>query len=162
MIDILGNIAGLPPIRTHEICTLSSQLTPAALDDEVVASWGKQGVSGDVSAFWAAAREAYLFTDFEYRQWGLHLMSPGDSRKRTEYERGVNPERYRDGDVVLGEFLGDQELLVVAPLESGERRILIALPLDPREGWYGVAPSLVEFLERFLSARGDKFWERKS
>ncbi len=60
---------------------------------------------------------------------------------------------------MLGEFLGEQELLIVAPSETGRRRILIALPLDSRAGWLGVAQDLGEFLERYVVHAGGKYWE---
>jgi hypothetical protein len=61
---------------------------------------------------------------------------------------------------VLGEFLGDQELLVLAPSETGRRRILIALPLDSRADWLGAAQDLGEFLERYFDHASAKYWER--
>jgi hypothetical protein len=62
---------------------------------------------------------------------------------------------------VLGQFLGDQELLVLAPSETARRRVLIALPLDSRADWFGAAPSLGSFLAKYFDAVGDKYWERR-
>jgi hypothetical protein len=56
--------------------------------------------------------------------------------------------------------LGDQELVVLAPSESGTRRVLIALPLDHRADWFAAASSLDEFLEKYFAAVGEKYWER--
>ena len=67
----------------------------------------------------------------------------------------------RPDDIVLGEFLGDQELLVLAPSETGRRRVLIALPLDSRADWLGAAPDVGEFLGRYFDSAGDKYWERR-
>jgi hypothetical protein len=67
----------------------------------------------------------------------------------------------RQDDIVLGEFLGDQELLVLAPSETGRRRILIALPLDGRSDWYGAAHDLPQFLEWYFDHGGEKYWERE-
>jgi len=61
--------------------------------------------------------------------------------------------------VVIGEFLGDLELLVMAPSETGERRVLVALPLDDRDDWYSAAPNLARFLARYLGSHGSKYWE---
>jgi hypothetical protein len=60
---------------------------------------------------------------------------------------------------VLGEFLGDSELLVSAPSEAAERRYLIALPLDFPERLYAIGASLAEALDRYLASEGEKFWE---
>lgn len=65
-------------------------------------------------------------------------------------------------DIVLGEFLGDSELLVFSPSATGDRRYLIALPLDPRDDWFSAGKSVVEVLERLRDADGDKYWERSS
>jgi hypothetical protein len=63
---------------------------------------------------------------------------------------------------VIGEFLGDLDLLVLAPGERGDRRVLVALPLDPRADWYGVGASLGDFLVAYADADGDKWWERSA
>jgi hypothetical protein len=55
---------------------------------------------------------------------------------------------------VIGEFLGDLALLVLAPSEPGDRRVLVALPLDDRHDWYPVASSLAQFLENYLQLDG--------
>lgn len=63
---------------------------------------------------------------------------------------------------MLGEFLGDAELLVYAPSEEGGRRYLIALPLDPRNDWYPAGASVAEVLEQLLNTGGEKHWEQAS
>ena len=74
----------------------------------------------------------------------------------------VRPSDFRERDVVIGTFLGDQELLVISPSESGRCQILIALPLDARSDWFDAAENLGVFLEMYFEAAGDKFWERAS
>ncbi|MGH2557157.1 MAG: hypothetical protein ACRDHO_15805 [Actinomycetota bacterium] len=76
-------------------------------------------------------------------------------------ERETRPSDLKSDDVVLGEFLGDLDLLVLAPSEVGQRRILIALPLDNRAEWFGVGSTLGEFLARYFHGMGDKYWERQ-
>ena len=106
------------------------------------------------------SRESWLFEDAEYGQWGLHLCSPGGCAVRTEAERVDRPSDLRVDDVVLGEFLGDSELLIHAPSEASDRRYLIGLPLDAREEWSPAGSTAVEVLERLLEAGGEKYWER--
>ena len=65
----------------------------------------------------------------------------------------------RTDDVIIGEFLGDSDLLVFAPSEVNSRKILVALPLDPRIDWDGVGGSIEEFLDMYQARGGDKFWE---
>lgn len=141
--------------------TLRSSLAEPAASREIALSWGPREIPADAHALWAHAREARLCEDVNYGQWGLHLFDPKASAIRTERERVSRPSEILDDDIVVGEFLGDQELLVLAPSEQGTRRVLIELPLDPRHEWFGAARGLAEFLDAYFDARGDKFWERR-
>jgi hypothetical protein len=116
-------------------------------------------VSPEAAALWAATGEAWLFRDVQYGQWGLHLLPPDEGARVTARERSQRPSEARPDDVVVGEFLGDLELVVLAPSEAGDRRVLVALPLDKRDEWSGAGPSLADFLDRYYAAEGAKFWE---
>ncbi|HEX6468966.1 MAG TPA: hypothetical protein VF069_07690 [Streptosporangiaceae bacterium] len=108
---------------------------------------------------WVECREAELFRDVEYGQWGLRILSPSKSAKRTVEEAFERPEDIRSDDVVIGEFLGDQELLILSPSEQGNRAVLVSLPLDPRNEWHAVGSSLEAFFVQYLKSQGEKFWE---
>ena len=146
-----------PPDRNSNPFKLGSTLEPAATASEVEQAW-PDGVIARLIELWGVVREARLFVDVDYGQWGLAVLSPADSAARTARERSARPNDIQPGDVVVGEFLGDQELLVVA--EDG--RVLIALPLDDRSDWYVAAPDLGEFLDAYWRHGGDKFWERSA
>lgn len=137
------------------VSAVDDQVDPA----EVAEAWPHHQLPTEASELWAECHTARLFEDAEYGQWGLMLLSARASRERSSGERSARPSDFQPDDVVLGEFLGDQELLVLAPSESGERRVLIALPLDNRSEWYGVAESLAQFLEQYFEHAGDKYWE---
>jgi hypothetical protein len=139
---------------------LVSTLDGPARANEVGVAWRGHGLPCDALDLWAACRQARLFEDVDYGQWGLALPAPSASATRTAQEHAARPAELRPDDIVLGEFLGDQELLVLAPSETGRRRILIARPLDRRADWLGVAQDLAEFLERYFDHAGDKDWER--
>ncbi len=140
---------------------VASAVSPAATAQEIASSWPGRALPADASQLWLAARSSRLFEDIDYGQWGLVLLDPQASRERTDTELSARPADFRRDDVVVGEFLGDQELLVLAPSENATRRVLIALPLDPRDDWYGAAKELSEFLGRYFDASGSKFWERR-
>lgn len=91
----------------------------------------------------------------EYGQWGLHLLSPADSARGTRQEMADRPNDYRPGDVVIGQFLGDQELLVLA---AETPAVLGALPLYPRPDWTLVG-WFDDFLHQYFEAEGAKYWE---
>ncbi len=109
----------------------------------------------EIDELWHATGGARLFEDPDYGQWGLVLLSAEASRDRTEVEFEARPADMAQGDIVIGEFVGDQELLVY----SSDAGVLVALPLDDRSDWFRAAPTLAEFLERYTAAQGEKFWE---
>jgi hypothetical protein len=105
--------------------------------------------------FWRVAGNARLFVDSDYGQWGLHILSPAESAARSSVERSVRSREVFPDDAIVGEFLGDQELLIVD--RTGQ--VLVALPIDRRSAWPAVAPDIVAFLDRYWRAGGDKYWE---
>jgi len=143
---------------TNPFKLVSTVADPAEMK-EIEAAWAETPAPEDARELWSAAREARLFEDVDYGQWGLVLLSPESSAARTAQERQARPSELRPDDVVVGEFLGDQELVVLAPSETGRRRVLIALPLDGRDDWFPAASSLGEFLEQYFDAVGEKYWE---
>lgn len=156
----LERFRGTPEVRRSDNpFRLLSSVSAAAMPGEVEAAWHPREMPDEVTSMWGAARSARLFVDADHAQWGLVILDPQASRQRTDAERVVRPHDLRDDDIVLGEFLGDQELLVVAPSESGVRRVLVALPLDPRGDWPGAAQDLATFLARYFDGGGNKYWE---
>lgn len=140
---------------------LGCSLSAPATDEEIRAAW-PDGPPAEMAEVWSVSSESRLFEDVDYGQWGLVLLSPAESAKRTAEQRELRPDDYSAEDVVVGEFLGDLELLVLAPSEAGDRGVLVALPLDGRQDWYPVAPDLARFLERYRDQQGSKFWEARS
>jgi len=87
----------------------------------------------------------------------LKLLSPQASRDRTG-EDYLSEDLLPD-DIVIGEFIGDLDLVVLAPSEEGSRRVLIAGEIDTRPKWQGVGSDLAQFLEKYVDASGDKYWK---
>ncbi|WCO67154.1 hypothetical protein PO878_00260 [Iamia majanohamensis] len=113
---------------------------------------------GDLKKFWSAWSSVTLFEDGDYGQWGLHFFSVADSRRTTERERSDRPSDFLSSDLVLAEFLGDLELLVMDRSGTSEK-MLIALPLESRAHWPVVGDSLTDFLNRYVGSLGRKIWE---
>ena len=134
---------------------LACVIEPPAELSEVETAWSGGSVPSDLAELWSLAGGGRLFEDIDHGQWGLRILSPVESAERTSVERSTRPHDYLDGDVVLGEFLGDQDLLVV----TASGGVLIALPLDPRGDWWRPAPDLGDFLKRYVQADGLKYWE---
>lgn len=126
---------------------------------QVEEAWGDHELPPDVVDLWTACGGARLFCDVDYGQWGLVLLSPSASAARTLQEHHDRPSEVRPDDIVLGEFLGDAELLLRAPSETGQRRVLIDLPLCGRTDWFAAAPDIGSFLMRYFDSAGVKYWE---
>lgn len=139
---------------------LACRIDPGASLDDIESSMGGRAAPPDLTELWLASREAWLFEDVDYGQWGLHLLNSSDSAVRTATEHAARPDDLRADDIVLGEFLGDSELLVYAPSEEGPRRYLISLPLDSRDDWYAAGATAAEVFERYAASGGEKYWEQ--
>lgn len=137
---------------------LMSSLSGLALPEEIVRAWPSFALPADASALWSVCRRAHLFEDTEHRGSGLVLLDPRTSARRTA-EQVQGGDEFLDDDLVIGEFLGDEDLVIIAPSEADERRILIVLEHEDREDWVGVGADLAEFLEAYFQAGGDKYWE---
>ena len=120
-------------------------------------------IPADLERFWRKAASARLFEDVAYGQWGLEIFRPEDSMARTKKnETHHRPGDFSSGDLVIGRFLGDSDLLVIRTdrLTEDYGSILIASSLDPRSDWYLAARSLEDFLVELQNTSGDKFWEQ--
>ena len=142
------------PLRL--VCSFDRPATPA----EIASAWPGGRVLDELVRAWSTSRHSRLFEDIDYGQWGLVLLSPAKAAERTAEQRAQRPNAYRADDVVLGEFLGDQELLVIAQSGADRGHVLIALPMDDRPDWPVAASSLTDFPGRYLDALGAKFWDR--
>jgi len=126
---------------------------------EIATAWPDIELPGEIIDLWSICGEARLFEDVDYGQWGLRLLSPADAAQRTAAAQAGRAKNFHLGDIVIGEFLGDQELLVLASSEAHAGEVLVALPLDDRPDWYLAASNLAQFLARYLKAFGNKYWE---
>ena len=136
---------------------LSSSFFEPASTDEIA----DLRLDAGLHDFWTIAGSAELFEDTTYGQWGLHILTPGAAQKLTA-EQLVDRERdFRRTDLVVGRFHGDSDLLVMdgATLKGSACVWRVALPLDARADWPIVASSFSKFLERYIEAEGDKYWE---
>jgi hypothetical protein len=117
------------------------------------------GLPTHLREFWAVCQEATLFLDVDYGQWGLRLFGAATSATETLKCREWMTNGLLDGDVVIGEFLGDLELLVCDVQGAGQ--LLVSQPLDPRTSWHRVGSTMAEFLRMYVDNAGEKFWVRR-
>jgi hypothetical protein len=90
---------------TNNPFNLRSTVDTPAQPTELYERWPGGDLPRDALELWAACREARLFEDVDYGQWGLVLLSPSASATRTARERDARPSDLRPDDIVLGEFL---------------------------------------------------------
>ena len=116
---------------------------------------------GDLERLWTKTSGLRLFEDIKDGQWGLVLWGPAGALRKSPMEISRRKIDFRSGDLVVGEFLGDADLLVIRCDRGADDfgKAMIALEIDPRDEWPTVGKSTLEFLEKFIDASGDKFWE---
>ena len=119
------------------------------------------GTPLELLQFWREARAADLFVDAQYGQWGLRILSPTQSIRKTAKLRVDSSAELIEGDLVVGEFLGDSDLLLVRcdPAARDYGCVLVVLPIDKRKDWPTIAANFSQFISRFAESSGDKFWE---
>lgn len=116
-------------------------------------------VPQDLLDLWSTSDKTALWQDVSYGQWGLIIHDPIWCERETRYFRSVYTNDIRNDELIIGEFLGDQEKVVISCSSEDFGTIRILRPLDPRKVWPVVASSLTEFLHRFLDTEGAKYWE---
>lgn len=118
-------------------------------------------VPPDILNFWSVCNSALLFEDVKYGQWGLNIMSPADSMAATNCYQKERPNDALAGDLIIGKFLGDSDLLLLRSNKNCEdySSVMIVLPMDHRKDWAVPAKSLNAFIEMYELNHGDKYWE---
>jgi len=122
---------------------------------------GVETAPTDVCEFMSTYASVTLFEDVDYGQWGLVLMGKDASARATA--KWMATEKYAVvGDLVVGEFLGDGERLIIRAMPHGADfgHVYVSLPIDERAEWFHVANSFAEFVSSFVRFEGRKYWER--
>lgn len=146
-------VGDMPPMTFA--CSFSAE---GATPGEVIALWPE--CPDDLKQFWDEARTARLFEDERYGQWGLEIFDPKEAAQVTDDYRATRERDFVGGDLVVGRFLGDSDLLLVRcdPAVQDFGSVLVALPLDRRPDWYKAAESVAAFLDKYVRSGGEKFW----
>jgi len=109
--------------------------------------------------FWGYTSEAALFIDKTYGQWGLKVFSPKEAVLATKKENELRADEYNRTDLVIGEFIGDSDKLVIDCSPKNLGQILVSMPFDPRKEWWVVSSNFKDFLRDFSKKEGEKYWE---
>ena len=86
----------------------------------------------DLRKLWSHVSGLRLFEDVTYGQWGLIIWTPDETIARHQQKVTEKQKDFLPRDLIIGEFLGDSELLAVRcdPEQQDFGTVLIALPLD--------------------------------
>ncbi len=112
----------------------------------------------ELAEFYSISDGGVLFKDVEYGQWGLHIYTYEELLSKNEYARTWKGGLLKT-DLVVGEFLGDLDLLFISTESRTYGQVAIAVPIYERENWFFLEMGFSEFLIKFIEAEGEKFWE---
>jgi hypothetical protein len=118
----------------------------------------------ELAEMWSLGSELRIHCEINYSQWGLILWSPLDCLKNQSKYTTRRPEHFVKGDLFIGEYLGDLDLVLIRCnlQEPDFSRIVIADAIDPRSNWLTVANSLSEFINQTLDNPENKFWDKSN
>jgi hypothetical protein len=152
--EVDASIPGVPMVMATTV------YEPAPLDVGAVEQACGVVLPPDLIAFWTLCGGARLFEDVAYGQWGLVLFTPAQVSVQSPLDTAAWSE-YIAGDLVIGKFIGDLDRVVIRAdaraADFGE--VVISPQLGARSQWHRPARSMGEFLARYLSAKGAKYWE---
>ena len=161
---ILKNIEQLGRIELDDMAIampLDSEIVPAiARSSKAIETRLDISLPEDLQELWQKSNGLRLFEDKTYGQSGLIIWSPQKVLEQQQILR-LGSDEFQSGDLIIGEFLGDSDLLVVRCDQNSDDfgQLIISLPIDHRSDWYYLPYLLSEFLQKFTNSQGEKFWE---
>lgn len=112
--------------------------------------------------------DLYELTDglvlFYDKQYGLHIYSLQKSLIKTLEFIQSRGEQYVTGDIIIGEFFGDTDLVLCRSDKKSKDfgDICIVEGIYDRKEWSIVGTGLLGFLDfisRYYEAEGEKYWD---
>lgn len=121
----------------------------------------KMNFSNEMIEFYQLSNGAYLFQDAKYGQWGLHLLDLHLIQRITAEFFEDRYDNALTGDLIIGEFLGDGEKLLVRldPNIADFGTIVIVCPISKREEWQIIETNFYDFIINYFQNNGEKYWE---
>jgi hypothetical protein len=113
----------------------------------------------ELQKFYTISNGAVLFKDVDFGQWGLKIISYDDLTQFNNYTRSWRGDDIEDTDLIIGEFLGDLDLVLISLAEYDYGQVIICPEIDKRKDWFFLKINFGEFLQKYFESEGDKFWE---
>lgn len=100
---------------------------------------------------WEQIGNSKFFYDFQDHHWGLDIFDSTSSINLTIFEKHERIEDYFDGDLLIGEFIADNEYLLIRCDKSKPDfgNILITNPVYKRDDWFEIENSLESFIKKY-------------
>jgi len=166
VLTAIGGLCGRNIVTDHKgedlpfpyRCTLGP---PVPWDRDFMERKLRLSIPPDLEGLWRGASRLHLYEDFQYRKWGLILWSPDEVLTRDRNTKALHGEEFRPADLVIGEFLGDRDLLAIRcePSLADFGAVFVVAARRLREDWYFLNLSLGRFLDLYVGTTGDKWWE---
>ena len=167
--EILSDIRQATPIAVGDRLTPSMILTCLALPGQ---SWNRAELESylnitlpqEMIDVWDKANHLRLFEDTNLDQWGTIIWTPETVAALQEEVKQWQRDEFWPTDVIIGEFCGDSELILLRcdPHLFDFGYIVIVKPIEQRRQWPVAAFSIMQFLENLLRTDGDKYWEQRT
>jgi hypothetical protein len=118
-----------------------------------------EGIPEALKEFYIQTNGAILFKDIDYGQWGLKIVPFEELSEFNTYSKSWRGEDLKNTDLVIGEFLGDLDLLILSLAELDYGMVIICTPIGPRVNWLKLNMNFENFLVKYIEQEGNKFWE---
>lgn len=168
IVDVIARVRREPPYADPEaifpekryICKV---VDPVAWDRAELESKLGVEIPPELATFWDTCGGIVLYEDNLHGQWGLALHGPNDPdlfRINQEYHK-----YWRDcilpGDLLFASCYGDLDRGLIRCDKNAPDygSVIVVTDMGRREEWENAAPSIEQFILRFMESRTRKFWD---
>lgn len=136
------------PSQEMEGVVLTCRLSAGVADDDI-----PEQVGVELREFWRHTSGGLFLVDEQFGICGLTLYGPSQAKQRSQ-ARAADGYQVSESDSVIGEFVGDTDMLIV----DGQGKVVISAGSYPRADWY-TFDSLADMLRRYAETGAEKYWE---
>ena len=115
-------------------------------------------IPSELAEFYYEADGGTFFKDVDFEQWGMKIYPFDELEPMNEYTRTWK-ENLLSSDMIIAEFLGDLDLLIISCDETDYGQVIVAISIYERKNWYFLKMNFIDFLEKYIENEGNKFWQ---